>query len=73
LTSEKYFDALRNGKWHNLEDLADQLEVPIEKLIEFSISLSNQNIIEYQEKTQKIRIKPEWKILLPKEISMAII
>jgi len=67
LSSEKFFDAIRDGVWHSLGELADQLEVPVEKLIDLSLSLNNHGIIQYQQETQRIKIKPEWKTLFPDE------
>jgi hypothetical protein len=67
LSTEKFFDVVRDGEWHSLDKLADQLEVPVEKLVELSRFLSNQGMIQYQGKTKIIRIKPEWKTLLPDE------
>jgi DNA-binding IclR family transcriptional regulator len=54
---------IKDGKWHSLNELAAQLEVPIAKLTKFSRSLSKQGIIEYQEETTRIKLDPEWKIL----------
>jgi DNA-binding IclR family transcriptional regulator len=68
LSSEEFFDTIKDGTWHKLNELADQLKVPFEKLIELSLSLNNQGIIQYQEETQRIKIKPEWKALFPDEI-----
>jgi hypothetical protein len=67
LSSEKFFDIVIDGAWHRLNDLSDQLIVPVEKLMELSLFLSSQGIIQYQEETQRIKIKPEWKALFPDE------
>jgi hypothetical protein len=48
LSTEKFFDVVRDGEWHSLDELADQLEVPVEKLVELSRFLSNQGMIQYQ-------------------------
>ena len=62
---ESFLDILKDGEWHNIPELADQIEIPADKLTEFSQFLSKQGIIEYEEKTQRIKIKPEWKELIP--------
>jgi hypothetical protein len=67
LDIESFFDILKDGEWHNIPELADQIEIPADKLTEFSQFLSKQGIIEYEEKTQRIKIKPEWKELTPEE------
>jgi len=63
LTSEEFFEIIRDGAWHNLNDLAVLLKLPIEKLLIFSDSLSKQGIISYQKKTPKIKIRSEWKAI----------
>jgi len=68
LSSEKLFNTIKDGAWHNLNELADQIGAPIERLVAYARSLSEQHIVKYEEKTQKIRIEPDWKILLPSEI-----
>jgi predicted transcriptional regulator len=69
LSTEEFFDTIKDGGWHNLNELAYQLGVPVEKLIEYSRLLSNQGMIQYEEETQKIKIKPEWNPLIPSEKS----
>jgi hypothetical protein len=68
LTIEKFFKILKDGEWHDLTDLAVQIEVQTNKLTELSQFLSKQGIILYEEKAQRIKIKPEWQNLLPDEI-----
>jgi DNA-binding IclR family transcriptional regulator len=65
LDIENFFDILKDGEWHDIPELADQIKIPANKLTEFFLSLSKQGIIEYEEKTQRIKIKPEWKELIP--------
>ena len=67
LSCEKLFAALKDGAWHNLNELASQLEIPLDKLIECAQDLYSKSIVEYQETAQKIKIQPEWKTLLPDE------
>jgi predicted transcriptional regulator len=69
LSTEEFFDTLKDGAWHSLNELAYPLGVPVEKLIEYSHFLQNQGIIQYEEETQKIKLKPEWKNLIPSEKS----
>jgi hypothetical protein len=64
---ENFFAILKDGEWHNIPELAKQIEIPADKLTEFSQFLSKQGIIEYEDQTQRIKIKPEWKELIPEE------
>jgi hypothetical protein len=65
LDIENFFAILKDGEWHNIPELAKQIEIPADKLTEFSQFLSKQSIIEYEVQTQRIKIKPEWKELIP--------
>jgi len=65
LDTEIFFAILKDGEWHNIPELADKISVPANKLTEFSKFLSRQGMIEHEEKTQRIKIKPEWKDLIP--------
>ena len=67
MTSEEFFETIKDEKWHNLNEMAVQFEVPIQKLVTFARSLSKQGIIEYQEKTLRIKIKSKWKTLFREE------
>jgi hypothetical protein len=67
VNSEKIFDVLKDGAWHDVAEIADQIEIQTDKLIELSQFLSEQGIIKYEDKTHRIKIEPEWKSLLPIE------
>ena len=64
---EKFFNTIRDGEWHSLNDLAELLEVSIAKVTECTRFLSEQGIVSHQESTQCIRIEPDWKNRLPEE------
>jgi len=68
MACEQFFDELRDGEWHDLKELAEKLKLPIGKLIECAKFLNSQCMVKYQELTQRVRIEPEWKIILPQEI-----
>ena len=68
LTREQFFDELRDGEWHDLKDIAAKLEIQIGKLIEYVQFLQSQCMVKYEELTQRVKIEPEWKIILPHEI-----
>jgi hypothetical protein len=67
LTTEKLFTIIKDGQWHNLTDLSVQVKVQPDKLTEFFEFLSAQGIVTFEEKTNRIKVKPEWQNLLPDE------
>jgi hypothetical protein len=67
LTIEKFFTILKDGEWHHLTDLSDQIQVQTDMLIEFLQFLSKHGIITYEDKAQRIKIEPEWQNLLTDE------
>jgi hypothetical protein len=68
MTIERFFAILKDGEWHDLTDLSNQIKVQTDKLTEFSHFLSKKGLITYEEKTHRIKIEPEWQNLLPDEI-----
>jgi hypothetical protein len=67
LSIEKFFSVLKDGTWHSISELGDQLGIQTSKLIELSKLLSEHGLIEYEDKTNRIKIEPIWKLLLPEE------
>jgi hypothetical protein len=65
LTTQKLFAIIKDGQWHNITELSIQVKVQPDKLTEFSQFLSAQDVIIYEEKTNRIKVKPEWQNLLP--------
>jgi len=65
LSIDKFFSAIRDGAWHNLDELSEHLGIPTAKLSELFKLLSEHNLIKYEEKNQRIKIEPIWKLLLP--------
>ena len=68
LTTKKLFSILKDGEWHDLTDLSDEIHVQKNKLAEFSLFLSKQGVVAYDDKAHRIRIEPEWQNLLPDKI-----
>jgi hypothetical protein len=64
---EKLFAIIRDGKWHQIDELSDKTKLEKDKLTRFFQFLSTQNIVAYQEITNSIKVKPEWQNLLPTE------
>jgi hypothetical protein len=67
LTIEKLFTIIKDGQWHQIDELSDQTKLEKDKLTQFFQYLSIQNIITYEEKTNRIKVEPEWQNLLPTE------
>jgi hypothetical protein len=66
---ENFFDVLKDGDWHNISELADQIKIPVDKLADFSRVISKEEgIIEYRKKNQQIKIASKWQSLLPYKI-----
>jgi hypothetical protein len=64
---ENYFAIVKDGSWHNIEELSDKLNLPQDKLIELSRFLSEHGLAKYDEEENRIRLEPKWKLLLPEE------
>ena len=66
MSIDTFFAAIKNGHWHNIDELSNQLDIPTVKLKELSRFLSNRSIIKYEEENHRIMIQPIW-TLLPTE------
>ncbi len=62
---------IKDGSWHNLEEASRQLGIETSKLVEFSKFLAEHGLLKYDEKTDRVRIEPIWKLLLPKDDELA--
>ena len=67
MSIDKFFAAIKNGRWQNIDELSEKLGISIIKLEELSKFLSERSLIAYQEKNRKIRIQPLWRLILPEE------
>jgi hypothetical protein len=67
LNIEELFAILKDGAWHDICDIADQIHIQPDKLIELAKFLLERHIIKYEAETRKIQIEPEWKSLIPTE------
>jgi len=67
LSLDRFFTVIRNGTWHSVNELSQQLGIPVEKLSEFSKVLAEHGLLKQDEKANRIRIEPVWKLLLPEE------
>jgi hypothetical protein len=67
LTTQKLFAIIKDGKWHQISELAKQIQVKTDRLTEFFEFLSAQGVTIYEEKTNRIKLEAEWQNLLPTE------
>jgi DNA-binding IclR family transcriptional regulator len=65
LNIEELFDILKDGAWHDISEIADQINIPAHKLIDLSKFLLEKGIVKYEDETRRIKIEPEWRNLLP--------
>jgi hypothetical protein len=67
LSLDRFFTVIRDGAWHNVNELSEQLGIPVEKMSEFSKVLAEHGLLKQDEKTNRVRMEPVWKLLLPEE------
>lgn len=67
MSIEKFFATIKDGSWHSIDELSDQLGLPTGKLAELSKTLSDHQLLQYDEKAKRIKIRVLWKLLLPAE------
>ena len=67
LSVDTFFAAIKNGTWHSIDELSNQLAISITKLDELSKFLSTSGLIIYEENNHIIKIQPLWALLLPEE------
>ena len=67
MNTQKFFSFLRDEAWHSLPELAEQTEVDQDRLLEYSQFLAGKGIVIFEDKTQRIKIEPEWNHIIPSE------
>jgi len=67
LSVEGFFTIIKDGAWHSIDELSDKLGIQTSKLIELVKLLSEHGLLKYEDKAQRIRIEPVWKLLLPEQ------
>lgn len=64
---DDFLSYIGNCKWHSLTKLSKKLDIPLNQLTEISKSLSEQEIVQYEEKARWVKLNCEWKRLLINE------
>jgi len=67
MSIDSFFTVIRDGAWHSINELSNQLGIQTTKLTEFSKFLSESGLLKYEVKADRIKIEPMWKLLLPEE------
>lgn len=62
---EKFFASLKDGAWHSIDELSDDLGLPTSRLVEFAKFLSKRGFVKSADENRRIRLEPIWKLLLP--------
>ena len=67
MSIDTFFTAIKDGTWHNINELSNQLATSTTKLSELSNFLANYGLIKYEEETRRIMIQPIGTFLLSTE------
>ncbi len=65
MRSEKLFTIIKDGAWHNLNELSERLGIPAAKLIKCARDLRDKGIVKYQDNPKAIKIEPKWAGFIP--------
>ena len=65
MSIDTFFTAIKNRKWHSIDELSNQLAISPVKLKELSTFLSERGLVKYDKKDQRIKIQSIWALLLP--------
>lgn len=69
MSARSLLHSIDDGKWHSLPDLAEELGVPLDQLAQMLKSLSEYNLIEFEEEANRVRLSP-WVRELPAEVEV---
>ena len=64
---DEFLELLKDGGWHHLTSIARTLELSpgkVEKTVE---TLAKQDLVRHNPKAEKVKISPEWIVLLGEE------
>jgi AraC-like DNA-binding protein len=67
MSLEEFFAIIKDGTWHNIEELSDKLGLSPTRLLKLSNLLAQHCLIKYEEQGNKIKLEPKWRLLLPEE------
>lgn len=64
---DDFFDMIKNGTWHNLDKLSQDLELTEEKLMEMAKFLSQLGFIKLGQEDTWVKISPKWRSVIFEE------
>ena len=62
-----FFNLIEDGQWHRIKDLAKELNLPLEKVVQIITCLAKAKLIDYNEKTKEVKLQKWIKNLLALE------
>lgn len=69
MSLDQFFAIIKNGTWHTMDELAESLELPTDKLTRLAEFLSEHGLVDYDDEAKRAKIRSIWKLLLPKDDS----
>lgn len=61
---DKFFDSIRDGVWHSLDELSRELSLQVDQLVEVSESLAEKGLVKYDERRRWVKMIPGWECFL---------
>ena len=60
---DQLLELIQNGTWHNLNQIAQTLNIPPEQLAKTAKTLTKQGILRYKPEAKQLKINPNWLFL----------
>ena len=60
---DQLLEFIQNGTWHNLDQIAQTLNIPPDQLAKTAKILANQGILRYEPEAKQLKINPNWLFL----------
>jgi hypothetical protein len=60
---DQLLELIQNGTWHNLDQIAQTLNVPPDQLAKTAKILTKQGILRYKPEAKQLKINPNWLFL----------
>lgn len=64
---DDFFDLIKDGTWHSLDKIAQDVGLVEEKLLDMVEFLSNQGLIRFNREARWIKISPKWRGIIFEE------
>lgn len=61
---DKFFDSIKDGVWHSLDELSRELSLQVDQLVEVSESLAEKGLVKYDESRRWVKMVPGWESFL---------